>query len=193
MLKFTLFATFYLSIISSTIYGYVFPCLDECHCDTDDEVIYCHNGRRTTLELPKDRLRGFVVIGLTNNAIEKLPNENSILELFPDLLAIDVEGNARFDCESLKGYKEIKIYSDCNGTEPLVKRNQSPPNIEESTDTCDFQCQVNKHYRILYNYMVKLWKMLKTKYDDIDKEKIIKDVKNFFVNISRKIDELSMK
>nr|CDQ00504.1 Bm6778, isoform b [Brugia malayi] len=167
MINFSLFATFYLSVILSAIHGYVFPCLDECQCDTDDEVIYCHNGRRTTLELPDIRLRGFIVIGLTNNAIEKLPDEKSILELFPDLMAIDVEGNAQFDCESLKAYKKIKI--------------------------CDFQCQVNKHYKILYNYVVKLWKMLKMKYDDIDKEKIIKDVKDFFVNIAKKIEELHTK
>uniref|UniRef100_A0A0R3S434 Secreted protein n=1 Tax=Elaeophora elaphi TaxID=1147741 RepID=A0A0R3S434_9BILA len=167
---------------------YVFPCLDECQCDTDDEVIYCHNGGRTTFELPHVRLRGFVVIGLTNNAIEKLPDEKSILESFPDLLAIDVEGNANFNCESLKEYKKIKIYSNCKGTELLIKKDGRLPNIEELADTCDFQCQVNKHYRILYNYVVKLWK-----YDDIDKEKIMKDVKDFFVNIAKKIDELHAK
>ncbi|KAL3981824.1 hypothetical protein ACH3XW_44665 [Acanthocheilonema viteae] len=193
MVKLSFFATFYLSIISSTIYGYVFPCLDECQCDTDDEVIYCHNGHRTTLELPEIRLRGFIVIGLTNNAIKKLPNEKSLLELFPDLMAIDVEGNAQFDCESLKEYKEIKIYSDCNGTEMLVTRNHRLPNIQEQTDICDFQCQVNKHYKMLYNYLVKLWKLLKTKYNDIDKDKIVKDVKDFFVNIAKKIDQLHMK
>ncbi|MCP9266382.1 hypothetical protein DINM_021929 [Dirofilaria immitis] len=143
---------------------YVFPCLDGCQCDTDDEVIYCHNGRRNTLNLPDNRLRGFVVIGLTNNAIEKLPDEKSILEKYPDLKAIDVEGNERFDCESLKEYKTIK--------------------------TCDFQCQLDKHYKVLYSYLVKLWKMLKTKYDEIDKEKIVKDVQDFFVNIVKKIDEL---
>ncbi|VDK71924.1 unnamed protein product [Litomosoides sigmodontis] len=194
MIKFGIFATFFLSIISSTIYGYVFPCLDECQCDTDDEVVYCHNGRRTTLELPDVRLRGFVVIGLANNEIQNLPDEKSILQLFPDLLAIDVEGNAQFDCESLKGYEKIKIYSDCNGSEPLmITRNLRLPNIIEPVDTCDFQCQVNKHYKIFYNYLVKLWKMLKMKYDNIDKEKIINDVKDFFVSIAKKIDELHMK
>ncbi|VDN90083.1 unnamed protein product [Brugia pahangi] len=193
MISFNLFATFYLSVILSAIHGYVFPCLDECQCDTDDEVIYCHNGRRTTLELPDIRLRGFIVIGLTNNAIEKLPDEKSILELFPDLMAIDVEGNAQFDCESLKAYKKIKVYSDCKGTELMITRDQKLLDIENSTDICDFQCQVNKHYKILYNYVVKLWKMLKMKYDDIDREKIIKDVKDFFVNIAKKIEELHTK
>ncbi|EJW88662.1 hypothetical protein WUBG_00425 [Wuchereria bancrofti] len=134
MINFNLFATFYLSVILPTIHGYVFPCLDECQCDTDDEVIYCHNGRRTTLELPDIRLRGFIVIGLTNNAIEKLPDEKSILELFPDLMAIDVEGNAQFDCESLKGYKKIKVYSDCKGTELMITRDQRLPDIENPTD-----------------------------------------------------------
>uniref|UniRef100_A0A0R3QN65 ATPase n=1 Tax=Brugia timori TaxID=42155 RepID=A0A0R3QN65_9BILA len=166
--------------------------LDECQCDTDDEVIYCHNGRRTTLELPDIRLRGFIVIGLTNNAIEKLPDEKSILELFPDLMnefkAIDVEGNAQFDCESLKAYKKIKVnyskslfqrafilaqhysrHSDCKGTELMITRDQRLLDIENSTD------------------------MLKMKYDDIDKEKIIKDVKDFFVNIAKKIEELHTK
>ncbi|KAM3726948.1 Nuclear RNA export factor [Dirofilaria immitis] len=192
MINLSFFTTFYLSIISSAIYGYVFPCLDGCQCDTDDEVIYCHNGRRNTLNLPDNRLRGFVVIGLTNNAIEKLPDEKSILEKYPDLKAIDVEGNERFDCESLKEYKTIKVYSDCEGSEPILTKDRRLPdiNIGEPTDTCDFQCQLDKHYKVLYSYLVKLWKMLKTKYDEIDKEKIVKDVQDFFVNIVKKIDEL---
>uniref|UniRef100_A0A8R1TUW4 LRRNT domain-containing protein n=1 Tax=Onchocerca volvulus TaxID=6282 RepID=A0A8R1TUW4_ONCVO len=213
MISFSLFATFYLSIISPAIYGYVFPCLDGCQCDTDDEVIYCHNGRRTTLNLPDTRLRGFVVIGLTNNAIEKLPDEKSILEKYPDLKAIDVEGNERFDCDSLKEYKTVKVYSDCEGSEPMITNGHRLPDINIgqptdasfiflintrkhftlssfSCDTCDFQCQVDKHYKILYSYLVKLWKVLKTKYDEIDKEKIVKDVQDFFVNIVKKIDEL---
>ncbi|VBB26451.1 unnamed protein product [Acanthocheilonema viteae] len=203
---------------------YVFPCLDECQCDTDDEVIYCHNGHRTTLELPEIRLRGFIVIGLTNNAIKKLPNEKSLLELFPDLMAIDVEGNAQFDCESLKEYKEIKIYSDCNGTEMLVTRNHRLPNIQEQTDVSFIF--VIKNNKALYNTAVfHLYRLnnrymrlpmpgeqtlqnavqlsgeimegknflLKTKYNDIDKDKIVKDVKDFFVNIAKKIDQLHMK
>ncbi|OZC08411.1 hypothetical protein X798_04611 [Onchocerca flexuosa] len=204
MINFSLFATFYLSIISPAIYGYVFACLDGCQCDTDDEVIYCHNGHRTTLNLPDTRLRGFVVIGLTNNAIEKLPDEKSILEKYPDLKAIDVEGNEQFDCDSLKEYKTVKVYSDCEGSEPMITNGHRLPdiNIGQPTDaridilnntwfqTCDFQCQVDKHYKILYNYLVKLWKMLKTKYDEIDKEKIVKDVQDFFVTIVKKIDEL---
>lgn len=35
--------------------------------------------------------------------------------------------------------------------------------------------------------------MLKMKYDDIDKKKIMKDVKDFFINIAKKIDELYTK
>ncbi|KJH52348.1 hypothetical protein DICVIV_01440 [Dictyocaulus viviparus] len=92
---------------------YVFECLDKCECDTDDEVIHCHNGDRTEINLPQGRLRGFPVIGLTYNNIWKLPDETTLLNKFPDLKVVDVERNFNFDCDSLKNYEEVKIISDC--------------------------------------------------------------------------------
>ncbi|VDN07311.1 unnamed protein product [Thelazia callipaeda] len=145
---------------------YAFRCLDGCQCDTDDEVIYCHNGARTALHLPESRLRGFTVIGMLNNAIKKLPEEKTILEKFPDLKAIDVEDNKPFDCESLKGYNIIKIYSDCEGNDSIIIRGQKLPDIEEVTD------------------------MLKKKYNEMDKEKVVQDVQDFFSNIVKKVKEL---
>uniref|UniRef100_A0A915PER5 Uncharacterized protein n=1 Tax=Setaria digitata TaxID=48799 RepID=A0A915PER5_9BILA len=124
------------------------------------------NLNEAQLYLPENRLRGFAVIGLTNNAIKTLPDEKTILEKYPNLMAIDVEGNERFDCDSLKGYKIIKVYSDCEGTESIITRDQRLPDIEQPTD------------------------MLKMKYEEIDKEKVIKDVQDFFVNIVKKVDEL---
>lgn len=60
--------------------------MDSCECDTDDEVILCHNiPDRKEFELPLKRLRGFKVIGLTQNDIRKLPKEKILLEKFPDL------------------------------------------------------------------------------------------------------------
>lgn len=41
---------------SRTISGYVFDCLDNCECDTEDEVVHCHNGDRKELALPSGNL-----------------------------------------------------------------------------------------------------------------------------------------
>uniref|UniRef100_A0A9J2P178 LRRNT domain-containing protein n=1 Tax=Ascaris lumbricoides TaxID=6252 RepID=A0A9J2P178_ASCLU len=168
----------------------MFQCLDGCQCDTDDEAIHCHNGERTTLFLPENRLRGFSVIGITNNAISRLPTEAELKEKFPDLRAIDIEGNANFNCDSLKDYTTIKVYSNCKGEDtPTIIRGQRLPDIEQPTDTCNFQCQVKKHYKVLHEYLVRIWKMLKAKYDEMDKEKIVKDVQEFFIKLADKINK----
>uniref|UniRef100_A0A183UNK2 LRRNT domain-containing protein n=1 Tax=Toxocara canis TaxID=6265 RepID=A0A183UNK2_TOXCA len=169
--------------------AYVYPCLDGCHCDTNDEAIHCHNGERTTLFLPENRLRGFSVIGLTNNAITRLPTEAVLMEKFPDVKAIDVENNADFDCDSLKNYVSIKVYSDCEGQDtPIIIRGQRLPDIEEPTVTCNFECQVKKHYKILHDYLIRIWKMLKTKYEEMDKEEIVKNVRDFFAKLADKVN-----
>ncbi|KAK5965813.1 hypothetical protein GCK32_006955 [Trichostrongylus colubriformis] len=75
-----------LLLVVSCAFGYVFDCLDKCECDTDDEVVHCHNGERTKLTLPEgQRLRGFPVIGMTYNNIVNLPDEKLLLNKFPDL------------------------------------------------------------------------------------------------------------
>ncbi|VDK64165.1 unnamed protein product, partial [Cylicostephanus goldi] len=94
--------------------AYVFECLDNCECDTDDEVVHCHNGNRKELPLPTgQRLRGFPVIGMTYNDLHRLPDEGTLLTKFPDLKVVDVERNPNFDCDSLKEYDRVKIVSDC--------------------------------------------------------------------------------
>lgn len=37
------------------------------------------------ISMPESRLRGFSIIGITNNNIQKLPPESELLEKFPDL------------------------------------------------------------------------------------------------------------
>ncbi|KAK6023421.1 hypothetical protein OSTOST_10792 [Ostertagia ostertagi] len=102
-----------LILLVSCAFGYVFDCLDRCECDTDDEVVHCHNGERTHLTLPTgQRLRGFPVIGMTYNNIVNLPDEKLLLNKFPDLKVIDVERNPNFNCSSLSQYDQIKIVSD---------------------------------------------------------------------------------
>lgn len=60
--------------------------MESCHCDIEDEAIICHNFKnREKFNLPKNRFRNFKVIGLRNNNIKNLPNENDLLEKFPDL------------------------------------------------------------------------------------------------------------
>ena len=98
-----------------SVNGYRFDCLTStCLCDTDDEVIHCHNARLETVPLPENRLRGFLFLGMTGNRIRNLPSEQILLNKFPDLKVIDVENNhGVFDCESLAQYNKIKVLTDC--------------------------------------------------------------------------------
>lgn len=64
--------------------GYAFDCLNDCECETDDEVIHCNdNLERKQFEMPETRLAGFRVLRLTNNNLEVLPSEELLLEKFP--------------------------------------------------------------------------------------------------------------
>ncbi|VDK42569.1 unnamed protein product [Anisakis simplex] len=147
------------------------------------------NAIRSALFLPSNRLRGFTVIGLTNNAIKRLPSESKIKEKFPELRAIDAEGNKDFDCDTLSEYETIKVYSDCEGGDSaIIIHGQRLPDIEEPTATCDFECQVKKHYRALHNYLIRIWQMLKAKYEEMDKEKIVNDVKDFFLKLADRVN-----
>lgn len=66
--------------------GYTFTCLDNCECDTSEGIIQCGYGGRTQLELPSEsKLPGFKKIVLTDNNLVSLPEEQKILEHFPDL------------------------------------------------------------------------------------------------------------
>ncbi|MFH4984771.1 hypothetical protein AB6A40_011480 [Gnathostoma spinigerum] len=64
--------------------------------------------KQNEFRLPEHRLRGFMVLGLSNNNITRLPSEEDLKEKFPDLVAVDVEGNKVFDCNSTKEYKTIR-------------------------------------------------------------------------------------
>uniref|UniRef100_A0A914V8X1 Uncharacterized protein n=1 Tax=Plectus sambesii TaxID=2011161 RepID=A0A914V8X1_9BILA len=127
-----------------------FECLadkPQCHCDTEQEAIHCHNIGLTSLPLPDaGRLRGYTILGLTGNAIRKLPNEEQILESYPDLTVIDVEGNAVFDCDSRAAYTKVTLLTDCEGN--IVRPNRViivPPPVGEATVECDLKCKMDKH------------------------------------------------
>ena len=79
----------FLLCLTTSVSGYVFKCINDCECDTDFETIHCHNNKeRQRLELPEKRLRGYTVIGITNNDIRVLPSEELLKEKFPDLQVI---------------------------------------------------------------------------------------------------------
>ncbi|GMS79859.1 hypothetical protein PENTCL1PPCAC_2034, partial [Pristionchus entomophagus] len=178
-------ALFSLLLLIPLASGYVYPCLDKCDCDTADETIHCHNGERTTLALPETgRLRGFHVIGMTFNKVEKLPKEDEILDKFPDMLAIDVERNPNFDCASVLEYSKIKIISDCykNVTDisqipELLRPTKVGVVWLNETVECDFECQAKKHYEDLHKYVMKLWEVIKEKYRTFDKDQALEQIK----------------
>ncbi|CAB60416.1 Slit-like 3 protein [Caenorhabditis elegans] len=177
-----LFPVFYLA------QGYVFDCLDDCECDTVDEVIHCHNGDRTKLKLPaSSRLRGFPVIGLTYNKIERLPDEETLLAKFPDLKIIDVERNPDFDCTTVNDYEHIKIVSDCFKNITEISK---VPKLFRPTRECDVACQASKHYAKLHEYVLSLWEILKDKYENFDLDTTLRDIQDFFTLVVKKINNV---
>ncbi|VDP07700.1 unnamed protein product [Heligmosomoides polygyrus] len=171
--------------------GYVFDCLDKCECDTDDEVVHCHNGERTELQLPTgQRLRGFPVIGLTYNNIVNLPDEKTLLNKFPDLKVIDVERNPNFNCSSLHEYDRLKIVSDCHKNVSEISR---VPRIFRPTLECDFACQAEKHYNALHQYVLHLWSILKQKYEDFNLDETLRQVQEFFVKLANSVNDFATK
>nr|AAT02161.1 hypothetical protein L3ni22 [Dictyocaulus viviparus] len=175
-----------LPLLVACAYGYVFECLDKCECDTDDEVIHCHNGDRTEINLPQGRLRGFPVIGLTYNNIWKLPDETTLLNKFPDLKVVDVERNFNFDCDSLKNYEEIKIISDCFKNITEIER---VPRIFRPTPECDIGCQAERHYAKLHEYVLHLWEILKQKYRNFNLDETLQQVREFFMEIINRVNQ----
>ncbi|EGT31866.1 hypothetical protein CAEBREN_09399 [Caenorhabditis brenneri] len=168
--------------------GYVFDCLDECECDTVDEVVHCHNGDRTKLSLPSgSRLRGFPVIGLTYNKIERLPDEETLLAKFPDLKVVDVERNPDFDCTTVDSYEHIKIVSDCFKNITEISK---VPKLFRPTRECDVACQASKHYAKLHEYVLSLWEILKDKYENFDLDTTLRDIQDFFTLVVKKINNV---
>ncbi|GMR58832.1 hypothetical protein PMAYCL1PPCAC_29027, partial [Pristionchus mayeri] len=183
-------ALFSLLLLLPLISGYHYKCLDNCECDTADEVVHCHNGERTTLALPESgRLRGFHAIGMTYNKVEKLPSEDEILDKFPDVLAIDVERNPDFDCSSVLEYSKIKIISDCyknvsdiSAIPELLRPTKVGIVWMNETVECDFECQAKKHYEDLHKYVMKLWEIIKEKYRTFDKDQALEQIKVWMMN-----------
>ncbi|CAI2297887.1 unnamed protein product [Caenorhabditis sp. 36 PRJEB53466] len=169
-------------------HSYVFECLDDCECDTEDEVIHCHNGDRTQLRLPAGaRLRGFPVIGLTYNKLVRLPDEETLLSKFPDVKVIDVERNADFDCTSLDDYDKIKIVSDCFKNVTEIGK---VPKLFRPTKECDVACQASKHYAKLHEYVLSLWDILKEKYENFDLDTTLRDIQEFFTMVVQKLNNV---
>jgi len=176
-----------LLVACSTAFGYIYTCLDNCDCDTDDEAIHCHSGERETLHMPATRLRGFSVIGLTRNNIRQLPSQTLLLQKFPDLKAVDVEGNPNFNCSSLDYYTKVVVMSDCGKSADELLNSTLPSTIEPTAD-CDFACQRDRHVKALQDYLIRLWRMIKAKVAELKREnKWMQDVENFFAELSQKV------
>uniref|UniRef100_A0AC34GRS3 Uncharacterized protein n=1 Tax=Panagrolaimus sp. ES5 TaxID=591445 RepID=A0AC34GRS3_9BILA len=167
----------FLSIFALTS-SYVFKCLNGCECDTDDETIHCHNNRdRQRMELPEKRLKGYNYIGMTHNDIRVLPSEDLLLEKFPDLQAIDVELNPNFDCSTLPQYNKVQVLSDCG--KDASDLTTEVYEVKPPTEDCDNECQLKRHYDSLHAYVLKLWEILKEKFEHLNKTKLVTDVRNW--------------
>ncbi|KAI1701258.1 hypothetical protein DdX_16218 [Ditylenchus destructor] len=174
--------------------AYIFKCLDGCECDTDDEVIHCHNNPdRTRLQLPKTRLRGFTVLGLTHNNLRVLPSQELLQEKFPSLMAIDLEGNPDFECDTLEQYQRITVVSDCGKTPEEIAESRNRTTIETvapATPECDMECQMRRHYDSMHEYLLRLWEIIKVKLAQLAKEsKFFQDVKKFFEEMGKRVSQ----
>ncbi|KAI6205032.1 hypothetical protein M3Y94_00745900 [Aphelenchoides besseyi] len=141
-----------LALIFAVAQAHVFRCLDDgCLCDTDEELISCHNnGTRTEVPLPAKRLRGFV--------------------------GIDVIGNPNFDCDQIQEYKRIHILSSCgNETQEYANVEVYMP-TEANTVDCDPICQAKKHAETAHEYMKELWQSLLEKIQEIREHEFVKEV-----------------
>ncbi|TMS36040.1 hypothetical protein L596_003306 [Steinernema carpocapsae] len=173
---------FFLAISTSS--AYIFTCLDDCNCDTDEEVIHCQNGARTELKLPDTRLRGFMVIAMNRNNLKHLPSEEMLKEKFPDLLAIDLDGNHEFDCNTLPHYSKVKLILNCSGEDD--DRSNIVQEVGKPTDECNVACQLEKHLKSLQQYAKKIWIIVKQKVAKFDKDEFMQDVQDFFSKIAKK-------
>jgi len=173
----------------TTAVGYIFTCLDGCDCDTDDEAIHCHHGDRDALPLPANRLRGFSVLGFTRNNIRQLPSQAVLLQKFPDLKAVDVEGNPNFNCSTLDYYDRVVVMSDCGKSQEELLNNTLPSTPEPTAD-CDFACQRDRHVKSLQDYLIRLWRMIKSKMAELKREnRWMQDVEDFFNEWTQKISD----
>jgi len=191
LLLVVLFLFLSMSHSPSTVDGYVFDCIDECECDTDDSAIHCHNKPlREQLQLPEKPLRGFIVLGITNNNIKTLPGEAKLLDVFPDLKAVDVECNPNFDCSTLSDYKKIQIMSNCGKSQNDTKCEDFPRPNAEPTEDCDAQCQMKRYYSRLHQYILKLWRSLLKKLNKVrDQNPWIKDIEKWFKDAAKSVGD----
>uniref|UniRef100_A0A7E4ULF9 LRRNT domain-containing protein n=1 Tax=Panagrellus redivivus TaxID=6233 RepID=A0A7E4ULF9_PANRE len=172
--------------------AYIFECVGGCLCNTSDEIIHCHNvSSRQRLEMPPERLRGYTYIGMTNNDIRVLPSEDLLFEKFPDLKAIDIDGNRNFDCSTLDQYTRIHILSDCGKSPEEI--GQRTVVDEPATPDCDTHCKLQHHYKALHAYAMKLWKTLKTKLEELNNTPFVTDVRKWvgetIANLRAKLEE----
>uniref|UniRef100_A0A0N4ZI65 LRRNT domain-containing protein n=1 Tax=Parastrongyloides trichosuri TaxID=131310 RepID=A0A0N4ZI65_PARTI len=172
------------------LFGYTFKCLDDCECDTDNEIIHCHNLALENIKFPQKRLRGFIVLGLTHNNLHYLPSEELLLEKFPDLKGVDVEGNTAFDCDTLDHYKKLAIFSDCGKSEKAGNHTSEDFHIvaiNEPTNECNLECQIIKHTKSLTEYAKHLWTLLLQKLEELERSKAWGEVKEAYRNLKKVI------
>uniref|UniRef100_A0A914CSG3 Uncharacterized protein n=1 Tax=Acrobeloides nanus TaxID=290746 RepID=A0A914CSG3_9BILA len=129
---------------------------------------------------------------MTRNNLEYLPSEEALKESFPDIIAVDVEANPNFDCSTLDQYKQIQILSNCGKDESELD-NIIVDTVHTPTDDCDMQCQLDYHYRKLHEYVNKILKVLKEKFEEAQKHPVVKDVKNWFSEMFEKIKKMEFR
>uniref|UniRef100_A0A0K0G1I6 LRRNT domain-containing protein n=1 Tax=Strongyloides venezuelensis TaxID=75913 RepID=A0A0K0G1I6_STRVS len=166
-------------------------CIRGCVCDTKDEVINCHNLKLTSLTLPKDSIPNFTVLRATNNDLQYLPSEDLLRKKFPQLQGVDVEGNPNFDCQSLRFYRHLTIFSDCDEYGVIVPKDVKIPTSDDDNNECGLKCTINAKARALTDYAKYYWEKLLEKLRRFDREnRTWNEMKDLFNNLHNAMKEI---
>jgi len=120
--------------------------------------------------------------------------------------AVDLEGNPNFNCSTLDYYNKVVVMSDCGKSPEELLNNTLPATIEPTAvsasndfhiisdlrelQDCDFACQRDRHVKALQDYLIRLWRMIKTKMAEMKRDnKWMQDVEDFFNEWSQKISD----
>ncbi|CAI2355711.1 unnamed protein product [Caenorhabditis sp. 36 PRJEB53466] len=177
------------------------PCLPGCSCDfVPDPIIRCDYGNFTDFPLPITLPRhNITILALTCNDIRTLPSVRLILEAFPDLHGIDLQGNDNLNCSSLEQFEgKIAVLSDCRAkTAHVCNRSLVSGQITRGFRLGEFGTIMTGPENFLdklfdskattdTNRLKKLWESTKQITSDLKLDQLLRQAKSKFNTIFQK-------
>lgn len=148
---------FFIVFRFETISGHRFRCITplsgrHCYCDTEEELIDCHNLGLTEFPRIKFRTPGYSILSLFDNDLSgEFPTEEELKRVMPDIELIDLEDNYRLNCTEISHtYRQIRIISDCVDGKVAPKivvkkpRSDSAPSEAENDSCGNIWCKIEE-------------------------------------------------